>query len=140
MPDHPSTTAVPAARQIVARPYQSRTTTRPMVVRANGRTAQGRRIRDLFRAFIARIDPGDVPGCAAALSAAELRVAAEVCRAALLAKAVDAAMIDACVRIEGAADRAERKLSRFAVVKQPQSLAAYLAARHGDGAAGAGTK
>jgi hypothetical protein len=57
MPDHHGASAEPADRQIVARPYQSKTTTRPMVVRANGNTAQGKRIRDLFRAFIARIGP-----------------------------------------------------------------------------------
>jgi hypothetical protein len=86
-----------------------------MTVRANGNTRTGKRIRDLYQAYASGIGADDVAGQAAALATAELRVAAEACRATVLANAVDATLIAACVRLEGAADRAERKLGKLVV-------------------------
>jgi hypothetical protein len=57
----------------------------------------------------------------------------------VLANTADAAMVDALVRLEGAAGRAEAKLAKFVVVIKPPSLATYLAARQGDGVADTGT-
>lgn len=76
--------------------------------RAPRRTPQGRRIRSLFRAFMAKLTPGDPVHQAAAMRAAELVVASEDMRARLLAG--DTTAEEAVTRLENAARRAEREL------------------------------
>jgi hypothetical protein len=86
---------------------RAKLTNRPLA-RANGNTASGRRIRDLYRALmVAMGNPTDTLAQANALAAAELRAASEAARSRLLAGDGDA---DQVVRLEGAADRAERRL------------------------------
>jgi hypothetical protein len=83
-------------------------TNNPLRVRADGRTPRGRRIRDLFRAYqSAAGNPSDPAGVASILAAAELTVAAEEARAALLARIGD---VDQVIRLENLAARAVRRL------------------------------
>jgi hypothetical protein len=101
-----------------------------MAVRANGNTAQGRRVGDLYRAFIARIgDPDDLVAQSDCLACAELTAACEACRAQVLAgEAADADAADRLVRLENLARRAEAKLSRFGAPPR-KTLAEHIAQR-----------
>jgi hypothetical protein len=95
------------------------------LARADGRTPQGRRIRDLYRAWQAAMGrPADATVQATILAAAELMVAAESARAALLAGTGD---VDQVVRLENLAGRAVRKLGikAPAPATSPPSLAAW---------------
>ena len=86
---------------------RSATTNKPLR-RVNGNTAAGRRVRDLYRAFLAAMSRADTIAQASALNAAELAVAVEQARlAAARGEAVD---IDALVRLSNLADRAVRRL------------------------------
>jgi hypothetical protein len=97
----------------------------PLRVRADGRTPQGKRIRDLFRAFQAAAGNGSDPATVASiLAAAELTVAAEAARAALLAGGGD---IEQVVRLENLAARAVRRLGIKA--PKPPTLGEHLSAR-----------
>jgi hypothetical protein len=88
--------------------HRSRTTNNPLAVRASHRTAQGRRIRDLYQSYLRAMgNPTEAHLQADALTAAELRVAAENERAKVLAGHGSA---DDLVRVENLADRAVRKL------------------------------
>jgi hypothetical protein len=78
------------------------------LVRADGRTPQGRWIRDLYRAWhVAMGQPNDPAAQAGILAAAELLVAAESARTLLLAGTGD---VDQVVRLENLSGRAVRKL------------------------------
>jgi hypothetical protein len=97
--------AATAARPTINR---SKLTNDPLRVRADGRTPQGRRLRDLFRSYLSALgNPSDPATQAAVLAAAELMVAAETARSALLAGAGD---VDQVVRLENLSARAVRKL------------------------------
>src|SRR5262245_47936357 len=98
--------AAVAERPLTSR---SRTTNRPLHKRVNGNTAAGRRVRDLYRAFLERMgNPADPISQANALNAAELAVAVEQQRlAAARGEPVD---IDALVRLSNLADRATKRL------------------------------
>jgi hypothetical protein len=92
-------------------------------------TARGRRIADLVRAYLKGLGgPADVGRQAEVIAAAELQVLAEEARAAALRQsgAVD---LDQVVRVQGAADRAIRRLGldRKREAAAP-SLAEHLAA------------
>lgn len=109
---------------------RARVTNNPMS-RGNGRTAQGRRVRDLYTALMGRIgNPGDTIIQADVIRAAELRTAAEGLRLKLLAgNSVDP---DQLVRLENLASRAERRLIKDAATRKPRpSLHDHLAARAG---------
>jgi hypothetical protein len=94
-----SATAPPTSR--------SATTNKPLR-RANGNTAAGRRVRDLYRAFMAHLgNPGDTIVQANVLNAAELTAAAENERAKLLAGDGD---VEQIIRLENLASRAVRRL------------------------------
>jgi hypothetical protein len=88
---------------------RARATNDPLRGRASRNTAQGRRIGDLFDAYIRAMgNPTDALAQANALAAAELKVAAEDGRAKLLSGGdIDP---DQVVKLEGAAARADRKL------------------------------
>jgi hypothetical protein len=88
---------------------RARATNDPLHGRASRNTAQGRRIGDLFDAYLRAMgNPADALAQANALAAAELKVATEDARAKLLAGGdIDP---DQVVKLEGAAARAERKL------------------------------
>jgi hypothetical protein len=116
---------------------RARLTSNPMAVRANGNSAKGRRLRDLFVAFAAKLDPDDVIGRAAALRAAELVAMAEDIRETI--RAVDltkanadllkhlASLADELVRIENLSDRAARHLRQLAQdAPQGPTLSDYL--------------
>jgi hypothetical protein len=79
-----------------------------LTARAPRKTTQGRRIRSLFRAHMAKLTVGDPLHQAAAMRAAELIVASEDMRAKLLAG--DTTAEEAVTRLENAARRAERDL------------------------------
>ena len=87
---------------------RSRTTNKPLT-RANGNTAAGRRVRDLYRGFMRGIgNPADVIAQAHALHAAELLVAVEQTR--LRAARGEPVDVDALVRLSNLADRAAKRL------------------------------
>jgi hypothetical protein len=92
-----------------AKALRSRLTNRPLEVRANRHTAQGRRIADLFCSYQKALDdPDDPVALANILAASELKTSAEIMRAKLLAgEAVDPGEL---VKLENLADRAERRL------------------------------
>jgi hypothetical protein len=93
---------------VAERPLTSRSaTTNKPLRRANGNTAAGRRIRDLYRAFIAGVSNPDDACRAQVLAAAELQVLAENARAELLAGQGD---IEQIVRLENLANRAVKRL------------------------------
>jgi hypothetical protein len=85
---------------------RSRTTNDPLR-RADGRTSAGRRIRDLYRAYLACLPTANDATKAAVLAAAELVAAAETARTQLLAGTAD---IEQLVRLENLANRAVRRL------------------------------
>jgi hypothetical protein len=63
----------------------SKTTNRPLKGRVNRNTAKGRRVADIYRAYLAALgSPTDAIVQSNALTAAELKVAAEEARKALL--------------------------------------------------------
>jgi hypothetical protein len=86
---------------------RSRTTNNPNS-RSNQSTAAGRRLNDLIRGFLQEMgNPTNIVAQAAAISAAELTLAAEDARAKLLAGNGDP---DQVVRLENLAHRTVRKL------------------------------
>jgi hypothetical protein len=101
----------------------------PLRKRADGRTPQGRRIRDLFRAYSnAMGTPSDPATQAAILAAAELVVAAECARAKVLADGGD---VEQLIRLENLAARATRRLGvKPNSTSKPQTLAEHLAQKH----------
>jgi hypothetical protein len=108
---------------------RSRLTNDPLRVRADGRTPQGRRLRDLFRSYMVGLNnPVDPATQASVLAAAELMVAAEAARARLLAGQGD---VDQVVRLENLSGRAVRKLGiRLGSASAPAPTPAeYLARR-----------
>jgi hypothetical protein len=81
-----------------------------LAARAPRSTIRGRRIRSLFRAYMAKLVAGDPLHQARAMRAAELATAAEDMRAQLLAG--DTSIEESLTRIENAARRAEQDLTR----------------------------
>jgi hypothetical protein len=104
-----------------------------LATRANGRTARGRRVRDLFRGLLARLGPGphDVVVESHALRCAELVAIAEDLRARLASQEPRPDMINAVTRIESTARRAAADFAKIAVSNQPakSKLAEYLEKR-----------
>jgi hypothetical protein len=89
-------------------PRQRSAVTNGPMRRTSGNTAAGRRVRDLYRAFLQHMtNPADTIAQANALNAAELTVAAENARTKLLAGQGD---IEQIVRLENLANRAVRRL------------------------------
>jgi hypothetical protein len=104
---------------------RSRTTNDP-TTRCNQATAAGRRLNDLIRGFLHEMgNPTSTVAQSAAISAAELVVAAEDARAKLLAGNGDP---DQVVRLENLAHRAVRKLGieRRQNAKPKKSFAEYV--------------
>jgi hypothetical protein len=98
-------------------------------------TAAGRRTADLVRAYLAALgNPVEVERQAAVIAAAELMVLAEHLRAAALRDAGHADL-DQVIRVQGAADRAIRRLGIKAPAERDagNDLAAYLRDRYGAG-------
>jgi hypothetical protein len=92
-------------------------------------TARGRRTADLVRAYLGALSyPADIERQAAVIAAAELQVLAEEARAAALKEGA-AADLDRVVRMQGAADRAVRRLGIKPGGPKPQTIKDYLAAR-----------
>jgi hypothetical protein len=114
---------VPATPHRVRR---SRITNDP-TARAKQDTAEGRRLADLIRGFLAEMgNPTSPVAQADAIRAAELTAASENARAKLLAGDGDA---NAVVRIENLAARAVRKLGlneRQNAAKSTSSVADYM--------------
>lgn len=82
MTDHQSpTAATPPARRKPATADRSAATNDPLIGGANGNTARGRRVRDLYRTLIGRLGDADVIAQAEVLEVAELIVACEDIRA-----------------------------------------------------------
>jgi hypothetical protein len=103
---------------------RSATTNDPMRARASGRTSGGRRVRDLYRCYLAGMNNPDDACRAQVLAAAELTVAAENARAELLAGQGD---IEQIVRLENLANRAVKRLGKRTEAPQGPTLAEHLA-------------
>ena len=98
------------------------------------RTARGRRVRDLFEGFLARVGTdADIVTKAHCLRVAELIAIAEETRAMTTGTELKPDMINAVTRIESTAARAERALLKAvpAKPKGSEALAEYLAKKHG---------
>lgn len=81
LPKGKATAATPPARRKPATAHRSAATNDPLIGRANGNTARGRRVRDLYRTLIGRLGDADVIAQAEVLEVAELIVACEDIRA-----------------------------------------------------------
>jgi hypothetical protein len=94
-------------------------------------TARGRRVGDLVRAYLRALgNPASIEHQAAIIAAAELQVLAEEARTTALRDS-GRADLDQVIRLQGAADRAIRRLG-LADQKRPAAgptLAEYLAAK-----------
>lgn len=127
---HRATAAKPArqGRRTYTHPASTRAkvTNKPLS-RANGNTSSGRRVRDLFRAYLAAVgNPASDVIKAQVLAAAELVTAAENARTQLLA---DPTMdIEQIIRLENLANRAVRRLGIKPVEKQRLSMRDQLIA------------
>ena len=101
--------------------------------RLNGRTAVGRRVRDLFKALAERLgSPADIVTQADILALAELKTAAEVARARLLEGGGGADRdSNNLVRLENLVRRAEARLGLVpnAGQSEPTDIRALLGAR-----------
>jgi len=117
----------PALVGQVAAELRSKTTNKPLKGRISRNTAKGRRIADVYHAYLEALgNPTDAIVQANVLTAAELKVAAEEARKQLLDGTGDA---DALVRLENLAHRAERKLGiKRSTAKGPTALD-YIRAR-----------
>jgi hypothetical protein len=97
-------------------------------------TARGRRTADLVQAYLGALgNPDGIERQAAAIAAAELQVLAEEARAAALKEGASADL-DRVLRMQGAADRALKRLGfrpAAAIAPPPTSPADYLAGRAG---------
>ncbi len=117
--DRAATAATPAASR-------AKVTNDPIRARASGNSRQGRRLRDLYAAYMVALGhPAGPTTHAAVLAACELLVAAENARAALLAGDGD---VDQVVRLENLAARAVRRLGLRPTNAKPPAptLADYL--------------
>jgi hypothetical protein len=91
-----------------ASPTLSATTNNPVRARTNGRSAEGRRVRDLYKSFSATLgNPQDVGTQALVLAAAELVTAAERARRDHLDGRL---ALTEVVRVENLAARALRRI------------------------------
>jgi hypothetical protein len=96
-------------------------------------TACGRRIADLVRAYLLALgNPTEIDRQAEVIAAAELQVLAEEARSLAL-KQVGHADLDQVIRLQGAADRAVRKLGLPDRKREPEgpTLSDILADRYG---------
>ena len=97
----------------------------------HGRTASGRRVKDLYAGYLAALGhPGDVPTQALALAAAEAVALAETARAECLA-GLNGVNGELCIRFENSANRALRRLGLAKVTPKPAgpTLNEFLASR-----------
>ncbi len=118
----------------------SATTNDPLAARVDGRTAQGRRTRDLYWSLYAALGrPEDLATKALILAAAELVTLAEVARADLLGGRGD---VNQVVRLENLSTRALRRIGVDGPAAKPvgPTLAEYLAQRYGDAPASPDTE
>jgi hypothetical protein len=112
---------------------RSRMTNDPLVVRASRRSSQGRRIRDLYEAFMALLDDfsDNVLMQAAVLRIAELRVIGERLRAEMLAREThDSALSEELVRVENMIRRAELELTAAIPEQRDPPLPRYVLKAH----------
>jgi hypothetical protein len=128
-----SATDAPSPRSMAAEPVKQlrAARTNDPLARLERYTARGRRIADLVRAYLAALGhPAEIERQAAVIAAAELQVLAEEARTAALRQGL-AADLDQVVRVQGAADRALRRLGikAGAAVAAPPTPAEYLARR-----------
>jgi hypothetical protein len=119
----------PRRRSLVGeRPKQQRgRRTNDPLATVNLNTAQGRRVADLTRAYLAALDaPVEIDRQAAVVAPAELQVLAEEARGAALREGASADL-DRVVRMQGAADRALRRLGiKPGAPARVQTLQEYL--------------
>jgi len=127
-------TLPPSSRRLAAEmaPTQRAKRTNDPTAGFDGNTARGRRVADLVRGYLAALgNPADVGLQAQIIAAAELQVLAEEARAAALGSP-GTADLDQVVKIQGAADRAVRRLGIKAgtATERVPSLGEYLARNH----------
>jgi hypothetical protein len=109
-----STTAVGAPSKT-----RAKLTNNPAGAGRHGQSAEGRRVRDLYRAFVAQLgNPTDAGVQAAVLAAAENVVIAEQVRALFLAGAPAVSASDV-VRAESTSNRSQRRLGLHKPAQKP---------------------
>ena len=101
---------------------RSATTRDPIRARHKATTSRGLRVRDLYRGYMATLQPGNTLHEAAALEAAELKVACEDARARLLAG--DAEAEEGLTRLQNAARRAVEDIEAIRPEKPKGSMLA----------------
>jgi hypothetical protein len=111
----PSTNYRPTVDQPPKRVRRSRTTSDPIRARHKATTSRGLRVRDLFRAFMAKLDPDDLIAQSSALRAAELTVTAEDIRGRITDG--DFNLAEQLVRVENMVERATRAVAKLAEAK-----------------------
>jgi lipase chaperone LimK len=134
LPNRKPTAAAPVGRRKPATAYRSAATNDPLTGRANGNTARGRRIRDLYRALISRLgDNPDVVAQADVSEIAELTVACEDLRAGLDAVQLEgqqlkdkANLVNAITRLQSTKERAKRALFKSVPAKPLPRLLQHL--------------
>jgi hypothetical protein len=106
--DQPGITGRSAADNGRSRSDYRSSVTRSPAGRLDGRSAAGKRVRDLYRALMTRLnEPADIVTQADIMALAELKVAAEVARVRLLEKDQSS---NECVRLENLVRRAEARV------------------------------
>jgi hypothetical protein len=110
---------LPRSVVIVASPTQRARRSNDPFADINTKTARGRRLADLTRAYLQALsNPPEIERQAEVIATAELQVLAEEARALAL-KAVGHADLDQVIRLQGAADRAVRKLGLDRRLREP---------------------
>jgi hypothetical protein len=112
-----------------SRANRSATTNDPAM--RHGRSAEGRRVRDLYAGYVAALGgPTDVPTLALVLAAAEAVALAEVARRECLA-GMTGVNAELTIRFENSANRALRRLGLAKATPKPAgpNLQEFLAAR-----------
>ena len=93
------------------RRHRAAVTNDPLAARMSTRTVRGRRVRDLFQGFMARVGTeADIVTQAHCLQVAELMAIAEELRAKAKGEELRPDMVNAITRAESTAARAERAL------------------------------
>jgi hypothetical protein len=116
---------------VTPRPRANRSAVTNAPAMRHGRTAEGRRVKDLYEGYVVALGrPTDVPTLALILAAAEAVALAEVARRECLA-GMTGVNAELTIRFENSANRALRRLGLAKATPKPAgpSLQEFLAAR-----------
>jgi hypothetical protein len=113
-------TSLPDRPGIAARPRAVRSAVTNNPAMRHGRTAEGRRVRDLYAGYLAALGgPVDTPTLALILAAAEAVAIAEIARRDCLA-GLTGTKAEVSIRLENMANRSLRRIGLAGVAKAPK--------------------